>query len=486
MPVRHYPRIALSQIRDRDIRAALKIIDDWAPSVGPAVAAAEAAAAGGGGGGAPTTASYITAVAEAALTGSRLLVANAPVTSSDGGGGGNFTIGVTLAVPTFSWASAFAAGGANSLVRSDATLRFPPALISTANNTTLTLTDNGSDQTLTGTLGRVELIPESYIRIAPTTPDPAQILAISMNLSAGARVGIRTDVSSAGATLAAGEVMRSWNSNFALTCTMNGATVEGYGMGGNTITPAGGSGAANIAYGMHLLGPTIGNANGSWDKAVGAFIEAPRRAFANPTVTYSATIEGECPTISASDQYGLWLKQRTAQQTATNRYGIKVDEQNSGTNRWGAHISDRVHIQSPAARAITVLNLSQLSTGATAGAHINFDDKAGNPGAPNTGDLWRNADALNFRKAASTVDLALRPIPISEGGTGQMTATAAFNALDPLTTKGDLLAHDGTDSVRLAVGTDTHVLTADSTAASGVKWAVAPGAGGGDAVSVNS
>lgn len=49
-------------------------------------------------------------------------------------------------------------------------------------------------------------------------------------------------------------------------------------------------------------------------------------------------------------------------------------------------------------------------------------------------------------------------LPIGNGGTGQTTATAAFNALDPLTTQGDVLYHNGTDSVRLAAGTATQVL----------------------------
>lgn len=67
-------------------------------------------------------------------------------------------------------------------------------------------------------------------------------------------------------------------------------------------------------------------------------------------------------------------------------------------------------------------------------------------------------------------------VPIANGGTGQTTATAAFNALDPLTTKGDLVAHDGTNSVRQAIGTNTQVLTADSTETNGMKWAAAPAA----------
>lgn len=50
------------------------------------------------------------------------------------------------------------------------------------------------------------------------------------------------------------------------------------------------------------------------------------------------------------------------------------------------------------------------------------------------------------------------PVPIAQGGTGQATQTAAFNALDPLTTQGDLLYHNGTDSVRLAAGTSGQYL----------------------------
>jgi hypothetical protein len=42
-----------------------------------------------------------------------------------------------------------------------------------------------------------------------------------------------------------------------------------------------------------------------------------------------------------------------------------------------------------------------------------------------------------------------------------------------LTTKGDLLVTTGSALNRLAVGTDTHVLTADSAATNGVAWAVA-------------
>lgn len=63
------------------------------------------------------------------------------------------------------------------------------------------------------------------------------------------------------------------------------------------------------------------------------------------------------------------------------------------------------------------------------------------------------------------------PVPIAKGGTGQTGATAAFDALAPTTTKGDLIASSGTDNVRVSVGTDGHPLIADAASAAGVKWA---------------
>ena len=68
-------------------------------------------------------------------------------------------------------------------------------------------------------------------------------------------------------------------------------------------------------------------------------------------------------------------------------------------------------------------------------------------------------------------------LPILNGGTGQTTQTAAFDALAPTTTKGDLIVSNGTDNVRLPVGTDTYSLVADSTQATGVRWSASAGAG---------
>jgi hypothetical protein len=70
-------------------------------------------------------------------------------------------------------------------------------------------------------------------------------------------------------------------------------------------------------------------------------------------------------------------------------------------------------------------------------------------------------------------------VGIAKGGTGQTTQTAAFNALDPLTTKGDLLSHDGTNSVRVAVGANGTCVKANSATSSGLEFGTC-GVGTGD------
>jgi hypothetical protein len=62
-------------------------------------------------------------------------------------------------------------------------------------------------------------------------------------------------------------------------------------------------------------------------------------------------------------------------------------------------------------------------------------------------------------------------VAIANGGTGQITASAAFNALSPVTTAGDLILGNGANSAtRLPIGTDGQILTSNgSTAAWGSK-----------------
>lgn len=66
-------------------------------------------------------------------------------------------------------------------------------------------------------------------------------------------------------------------------------------------------------------------------------------------------------------------------------------------------------------------------------------------------------------------------LPIANGGTGQTSASSAFNALSPITTTGDLILGTGVNtSGRLAIGSNNYVLTSNGTTAS---WAASAGGG---------
>ena len=102
------------------------------------------------------------------------------------------------------------------------------------------------------------------------------------------------------------------------------------------------------------------------------------------------------------------------------------------------------------------------------------------------GSTWQKIDQTNLVSSVNGqtgvvsigyADLA-GAIPtwaIANGGTGQTTASAAFNALSPITTTGDLILGNGTNSAtRLAIGANGYLLTSNGTTAS---WAAAPAAG---------
>lgn len=92
---------------------------------------------------------------------------------------------------------------------------------------------------------------------------------------------------------------------------------------------------------------------------------------------------------------------------------------------------------------------------------------------PTIGD-FSNAghNHTNAAGGGQLTDAALSSaVSISKGGTGQTTQTTAMDALSPTTTKGDLLADNGTNVIRLPVGTNGQVLKANSGVSAGVEWA---------------
>ena len=89
-----------------------------------------------------------------------------------------------------------------------------------------------------------------------------------------------------------------------------------------------------------------------------------------------------------------------------------------------------------------------------------------------------SSGSLTLGGTLTGVDLTTQvtgTLPIANGGTGQTTAGAAFNALSPVTSTGDLIIGNGANSsTRLPIGANNYVLTSNGTTA---VWAVASGSG---------
>ena len=105
---------------------------------------------------------------------------------------------------------------------------------------------------------------------------------------------------------------------------------------------------------------------------------------------------------------------------------------------------------------------------------------------PTSTDLVTDLPA-DFEVFGQAVDTSMADL--KGGTTGQVLAKASgtdmdftWTAIDPLVildAKGDLITATAADTpARLAVGTNDQILTADSTTATGLKWAT-PGASGG-------
>lgn len=94
-----------------------------------------------------------------------------------------------------------------------------------------------------------------------------------------------------------------------------------------------------------------------------------------------------------------------------------------------------------------------LNTGVTAGTELAFK-------------VYSTINLGSISTATTITGL----IAITNGGTGANTKTSGFNSLSPTTTKGDIIVNNGTDNVRVPVGTSGTALVADSTQPSGVKW----------------
>jgi hypothetical protein len=255
-------------------------------------------------------------------------------------------------------AATAATGTSAYAARGDHVHLFPPTLQSTANDSTLALTDDATDQTLAGSLGDLNVNPtggftvnaegritfnlansasaSTFIVDPDTAASEASVVLVRIRPVAGSRTGMAPNFFSpaAGDTFS-GEVFRCWDSQMiSFAGQHTGCTFVGYDITTMTMAPSAGSSGGNCLYGIKNATFQINNTNASWTEAATAYFRGVRRSISSPTITTQAALIIEPPTCATSPQYGIYIRQQGAQATATTRSAIFVDAQNSGTNRF--------------------------------------------------------------------------------------------------------------------------------------------------------
>jgi len=86
--------------------------------------------------------------------------------------------------------------------------------------------------------------------------------------------------------------------------------------------------------------------------------------------------------------------------------------------------------------------------------------------------------ASNTSIAIAASQVTSGQLSIARGGTGQTTAAAAFDALAPTTTQGDLIVRGASTNSRLAIGTANYALTSDGTTAAWSQISLTAGVSG--------
>ena len=168
--------------------------------------------------------------------------------------------------------------------------------------------------------------------------------------------------------------------------------------------------------------------------------------------TADATLSAERVVGDSTSITANWA---TSGQVSFERAALTGDvtaSANSNTTAIGANKVQYSMIQQ-------VAGLSVVGNGGSTTANVgSITGTAGQVLRVDSGGTALAFGAISLSTAASITGT----LGVANGGTGQTTAVAAFDALAPTTTKGDLILHDGTDNVRLALGgTNGHVLTVD-------------------------
>lgn len=181
----------------------------------------------------------------------------------------------------------------------------------------------------------------------------------------------------------------------------------------------------------------------------------------NFSIAFQEAITGSADVAFSSADVTLTLTDTNAAQTARN-LRLNLTGTSGGARQLilgsGCQVEKLYLINNGLADAVTVKNTTGTGVIVAAGKSMFVFNNG-----TNVVDVTTYLSSLTLGTA----------LPIASGGTGQTTASAAFNALSPITTTGDLIIGNGSNSAtRLGIGTNGFVLTSNGTTAT---WAASTG-----------
>ena len=256
--------------------------------------------------------------------------------------------------------------------------------------------------------------------------------------------------------------------------TPNTTTTGAVTLAGTLAITNGGTGQTTASAAFNALAPVtttgdliIGNGtNSSTRLGIGANGYVLTSNGTTATWTSPASVSGVTvgtTTVSgATNGYLLYNNAGVLGAVAPGSASITIGSPITGaTNGYGLYVNSSTQL-GQFAYGTGVFTALGVAVG-SAGAPVLFN---GALGTPSSGTLT-NATGLPLTTGVTGT------LPIGNGGTGQTTASTAFNALSPVTTTGDLIIGNGTNSAaRLAIGANGYVLTSNGTTAT---WAASTG-----------
>lgn len=175
-------------------------------------------------------------------------------------------------------------------------------------------------------------------------------------------------------------------------------------------------------------------------------------------------------TVTDGTNWEVGIGTYTASGTTLSRDTILASSNSGNAVSWGAGSKD-VFLTYPAERSVYVdgSDIVPATTASYAGNVTTIQLRnSSTPGAV--------PSAVSLSAGELVVNTADGKLYFKDSG-GTVKVLSQADQIAPLTTKGDLLVNDGSSNVRLPVGTDGYVLTADAASTEGVKWAASGGGG---------